>query len=236
MNKPLLPGTEFQYRRLKNSPVEQNIPILFIGAGNEFFADKFSKKFKVDAELIVEDYETLISAKLLLQENSAVTTRIMDFARTDFDDKQFKCVYAQASVSNPDRNKIIKEIKRILQPEGFLIVGEIVKIRKDIPAYVNDILTSSQLSLLDSEEITSYYEQRNFTVIEECEEKRGLDEYYELCSVIMKNNVNLMDEDELKYNKKLIKKARHETDAYLKLGLDKFISFKILVLQKNDAK
>lgn len=236
MNKPLLPGTEYQYRFLKNSPAEQNIPILFIGAGNEFFADKFSKKFKVNAELIVEDYETLISAKLLLQENSAVTTRIMDFARTDFDDKQFKCVYSQASVSNPDRNKIIKEIKRILQPDGFLIVGEIVKIRKDIPAYVNDILTSSQLSLLDSEEIKSYYEQRNFTVIEECEEKRGLDEYYELCSVIMKNSVNLMDEDELKYNKKLIKKARHETDAYLKLGLDKFISFKILVLQKNDAK
>jgi hypothetical protein len=67
------------------------------------------------------------------------------------------------------------------------------------------------------------------------EQKKGLDDYYQYASDILHNSIKEMDEKELKYNKRLIKKAKHETEAYLKLGLDKFISYKTLILKKNDS-
>ena len=40
---------------------------------------------------------------------------MMDFDNTDFNAEEFDLVYAQASISLLNRNKIVKEIKRILE-------------------------------------------------------------------------------------------------------------------------
>ncbi len=61
----------------------------------------------------------------------------MDFSITDFNDAVFDIVYAQASISSKMRNKIIKEIKRILKPEGILSVGEITSLKSSPPIFVN---------------------------------------------------------------------------------------------------
>lgn len=235
MNNILLPGTNYQVKFLKEVIGEPQSPVLFVGSGNEMCAADYSAYINAPVEHIVEDYESMINAKLLTTSNNLITTRIMDFTNTDFDDNSFSLVFAQASTSNFSRNKIVKELRRVLKPGGIYCVGETIKTKKHLPTFAMDIIESSEMNLLHSDEIQSYYELRNFSFIDEKEVHKSLDEYYETANNLMRNSVKQMDETELKYNKKIIKKIKHETEAYLKNGFDKYISFKILILKKNES-
>jgi len=89
--------------------------------------------------MIVNDYDSLINARLNLIKDSKVLVKMMDFDNTDFDAEVFDLVYAQASISLLNRNKIVKEIKRILKPEATLCVGEITALDRDFPPFVRNI-------------------------------------------------------------------------------------------------
>jgi DNA-directed RNA polymerase subunit N (RpoN/RPB10) len=49
----------------------------------------------------------------------------------------------------------------------------------------------------------------------------------------LKANINNLSGQEKSYYKKLLNKISHESNAYLKLGADKYIGFKMLILKLN---
>jgi SAM-dependent methyltransferase len=233
INKIYLPGLDRQIEFLRknlNSKIES---ALVIGSASEEPAKLIAKNYSCPTELIVEDYESLMNSKLILEENSEVIPRMMEFEVTDFTTNSFDMVYAQASISRTNRNKIVKEIKRLLKPGGFFCVGEIVSLQRECPAFVKNIFDSSDLLPLFVEDLKKYYEERAFEIIKEDDLTSTLKEYYSTSSGLLKDTKYNLTDKEKSFYKKLLNKASHESNAYLKLGADKYIGFFTLLLQKG---
>jgi len=158
----------------------------------------------------------------------------MDFEITDFEDSSFDLIYAQASISSLNRNKIIRELKRILRPGGYLCVGEIVSLKNDIPQFVKDIFDSSDLLPTFIGDFEKYYIDRNFEVIARYDLSKTLQDYYSKSASLLKNAKGNLDDKEKSYYKKLLNKISHESNAYLKLGGDKYIGFTAALLKKGE--
>ncbi|MCB9211490.1 MAG: methyltransferase domain-containing protein [Ignavibacteriales bacterium] len=57
----------------------------------------------------------------------------MSFEHTDFNEAQFDLVFAQASISNLGRKSIVKEVKRILKPNGIFVSVKLLNLRQMFP-------------------------------------------------------------------------------------------------------
>lgn len=228
-----LPGLDNQFRFIRRSLELEGKSTLTLGSGSEeivkLFADETGKK----AELIVEDYNSLMNAMLLLENRDDIVARLMDFEFTDFDNEVFDLIYTQGAISNPRRNKIVKEIKRILKPDGLLCVGEVVSLKEELPQFVLDIYESSNLEPLLINKIENYYKERNFEIIGRKDISFTLKDYYSKNLIELKKSVENMAENEKSYYKKLINMISHEAKAFLNQGADEFIGFYTLILRKQ---
>ncbi|MBI5730534.1 MAG: methyltransferase domain-containing protein [Ignavibacteriales bacterium] len=232
-NKILLPGLEKQINFLRKNLTSEINSALVIGSASEIPAEIISKNFNCNVEVIVEDYESLLNSKLILRDASKINIRLMGFEATDFNSSSFDLVYAQASISSTKRNKIVKEINRTLKPRGLFCVGEIVALNKDIPRFVQDIFDSSDLLPLFNNDLTKYYLGKNFTLNGSVDLTNTLKEFYLLNADMLKSSKGDLTQQERSYYKKLLNKISHESNAYLKLGADKYIGFVALLLQKS---
>ena len=232
--KILLPGSGRQIEHTLNKLNLENPAILVIGSFSGTVAIELKRKYDSPVDLIVEDTESFMNTNLILPQGCGIKTGIMSYDLTDYDKGTFDLVYAQASVSGIRRNKIIKEIIRILKPGAYFSVGEIVKLKKDVPPFVSDIFENSELDPLFADEINGYYTQRGFAITDEADFTATLKEYYRKSAVQLDDAKAQLNENEKKYYKKLLNKISHETNAYLKLGAEKFIGFKYLLLQKGE--
>ncbi|HQF41353.1 MAG TPA: methyltransferase domain-containing protein [Ignavibacteriaceae bacterium] len=229
----LLPGGLKQFRILKSKYNLSAKDILIIGSNSEKIAEKMIENEVKSVQIIVNDYDSLMNSRLNLDKDSKVIVRMMDFDNTDFGDNEFDLVYAQASISLTNRNKIVKEIKRILKPDGNLCVSEITALKKDYPPFVRNIFDSSDILPLLNDNCIDYYKERNFSLLYEEDISSSLISFYEnAASTLKKNSENLTDKEK-SYYKKLLNKISHESNAYLKLGADKFIGLKMLILRKT---
>lgn len=233
-NKIVLPGLEKQVEFLLNNLNTQIETALVIGSASEDIANRIMESYQCSPELIVENYESLMNSKLILGEALPINARLMDFEVTDFENNSFDLVYAQASISRTNRNKIVKEIKRVLKPNGIFCVGEIVTLQKEYPAFVRDIFDSSDILPLYVEELKNYYEERNFKFISEIDLTSTLKKYYSINTDLLRDTKLNLTDREKSFHKKLLNKVSHESNAYLKLGADKFIGFTALLLQKGE--
>lgn len=228
-----LPAGLKQFRALKNKYILKNKNVLVIGPGSEKIAQKMIDAEAVSAILIVDDYESLINARLAFSKESKITVKMMDYDNTDFNENEFDLVYAQASVSTSNRNKIVKEIKRILKPEGVFCVGEITLLKEAYPAFVKDIFESSDILPLQHDSCKEYFIDRKFQILYEEDLSSSLKSFYETAAQSLKDTIGDLSEKEKSYYKKVLNKISHESNAYLKLGADKYIGFKMLILKKN---
>jgi SAM-dependent methyltransferase len=228
-----LPGGFKQFRILKTKMVLNNKNVLVIGSGSEKIAEKMIESGASSAIVIVNDYDSLINARLNLIKDSNVLIKMMDFDNTDFDAEQFDLVYAQASISLLNRNKIVKEIKRILKPEAILCVGEITALAKDYPPFVKNIFDNSDILALENDQCGKYYTERNFSVLYEEDLSSSLNSFYEHTARTLDDKIYTLTDKEKSFYKKLLNKISHESNAYLKLGADRYIGFKMLILKKN---
>jgi ubiquinone/menaquinone biosynthesis C-methylase UbiE len=162
-----LPGGFKQFRILKSKYVLNDRNVLVIGSGSEKIAEKMIKSGASSVELIVNDYDSLINSRLNLSNDSKVSVKMMDFDNTDFNAEEFDLVYAQVSISSLNRNKIVKEIKRILKPEATLCVGEITFLINDYPPFVKNIFDTSDILPLLNDSCGTYYTERNYSVLYE---------------------------------------------------------------------
>jgi len=162
-----LPGGFKQLRILKSKYIIKEKNVLVIGSGSEKIAEKMIESGASAVKVIVNDYDSLINSRLNLGKESNILVKMMDFDNTDFNDEEFDLVYAQASISLTDRNKIVKEIKRILKPEATFCVGEITTLTKEYPPFVKNIFNSSNILPLLNNTCTSYYTERKLSVMYE---------------------------------------------------------------------
>lgn len=230
-----LPGTDKQLNLLLNKIDIDLSDILVVGSNSEEIAGSLKEKFPAEINLIIEDHESLLKSRLMLSEEKEISIKLMDFDITDFQDARFDLVYAQASVSNTRRNKIVKEIKRILKPGGIFCVGEIVYLKENPPAFVRDIFSSSDIIPLNINSVKKYYEERKFQIIYEENLSSSLKNFYLQSSRLLEANENSLSEQEKKYYKKLLKRLKHESNVYLKLGGDEFMGFKVVILKKGEG-
>jgi ubiquinone/menaquinone biosynthesis C-methylase UbiE len=233
----LLPGLDKQMSRIK-AYLSENEPqagekLLVAGSASEKIAMHLSEKFSLECNLIVEDYESQLNANMLIETKDKILVSLMEFDNTDFAKDHFDYIYAQASVSSTKRNKIIKEFKRILKVGGIFSVGEITTLQKECPPFVKNIFDSSSMLPLFHDELSNYYTERGFEVVEEVDLTSTLHIYFNKNRAMLDVQYEEMSKDEKIYYKKLINKISHETNAYLRHGADKFIGFKSLILRKK---
>ncbi len=161
-----LPGSGKQFNHIKSKVSLKGKDILIIGSNSEKIAQMLLNSEANVVTIILDEHDSLLNARYLLKDNEKISVRLMDFTSTDFKDDVFDIVYAQASISGKMRNKIIKEIKRILKPEGILNAGEIVSLKSSPPIFVKDIWESGNILPLNSDDIKKYYEERKFEVVD----------------------------------------------------------------------
>lgn len=229
----LLPGLSEQLKLLVKSVPTKSKKILIMGSHSEFIAERLSEVTE-DISVIVEDEYSLLESRFRIGKPDLTQFRLMSFSRTDFADNSFDIVYAQASITNSDRNKIFKEIKRILKPKGKFCLGEIVSLNFILPKFVSDILTRSNLAPLYIPNLVSDYTSKGFKILLHQESNSKLKEYYETVKRILLIDPNLKGEIITRYDRKLYDKISHELNSYLKLGMDKHIGFYISILEKED--
>jgi ubiquinone/menaquinone biosynthesis C-methylase UbiE len=226
-----LPGGHKQLRILKSKISIHNNNILVIGSGSEKIAQKMIDSDASSVKMIVDSYESLINSRLNIHKESKIVIEMMEYDNTDFGENEFNLVYAQGSISLFSRNKIVKEIKRVLKVDGVFCVGEITSMSKDYPVFIKDIFESSEILPLFNDECAAYYQERNFSVLHEQDLSSSLKSFYENAALELNSNIESLSEQEKSYYKKLLNKIRHESNAYLRLGADRYIGFKMLILK-----
>jgi SAM-dependent methyltransferase len=227
-----LPGSGNQFNHLKHKVSLKDKDILIVGSNCAKIAQMFLNAEANVVTIILDEYDSLLNARYLLKNNEKISVRLMDFSSTDFSDDVFDIIYAQASISSKMRNKIIKEIKRILKPDGILNAGEIVSLKSSPPKFVNDIWESGNILPLNSDDIKKYYEERNFEVVETLDLSAHLKDFYLESKNLLSNNSDSLSENEKAYYKKMLKRMSHESNAYLKLGGKDFIGFTSIIARK----
>jgi len=224
-----LPGGKSQLNHL----IEQNIPkgnhVLIIGTVSDSIIKKLLEYF-ANINIIVDNYDSLLNTRINLKENDSIKIKMMDYAHTDFDDKHFDLIYAQASISVPSRKNILKEVKRILSDGGLLSVGEIVSLKEPVGGFVRDIWERSGLEPIASTGIKEYYESKGIEVISEKDLSDTLSDFYEK----IRFAVSKAGKDQKEQDKKYFSQMKHESHAYLKLGGDKYIGFKSIIMRKSN--
>ncbi len=230
----LLPGLGRQLEFIQKNCDSNPQNILVIGASCEIPALELAEFFDVKIQLIVEDYESLLNSKLVLKSAENIDLRMMSFESTDFHNEEFDLIYAQASVSQVNRNKIVKEIKRILKPGGLFCVSEVVSLTKEQPRFIQDIFDSSSMLPLFTEDLEKYYTERKFIVNTSEDLTSTLKEFYSINAAKLDDAVDNLTDQEKSYYKKIVNKIKHESNVYLKLGGDKHIGFRVLLLSKGE--
>jgi SAM-dependent methyltransferase len=229
-----LPGGDRQFAHLKSAINLKKLDILIIGANTDRLSQLFLVEDIASVSVIVDDHDSLVQLRYLLNQNKNISLKMMEFTKTDFSDSTFNLVFAQASISNKLRNKIIKEIKRILKPQGCLCVGEIVSLKKSVPPFLKNIWEAGNINPLNFEETTNYYSQRGFEIVSEKDLSNYLREYYTISKKLLDLTSGKLSDKEKSYHKKLLKRINHESNAYLKLGGNRFMGFTSIILRKTN--
>lgn len=233
MNNILLPGLGEQIKFLFDGLNIEGINILVIGSQSTQIAFELSKYAGKPVDLILEDYDSFMMSNINVGNSSKVNVKLMEFERTDFAEKQFDLIYSQASITNKRRKKIIKEIKRILKPGGYLCVGEIIKLKENIPPFIQNVFNSSSLDPLFLDNFEKYYTDKNFTLIDSKDLSETLKGFYNKYDELLKKNINKLADNEKSFYKKLLNQIKHERNVFLKFEGQKYIGFKTLLLKKN---
>jgi ubiquinone/menaquinone biosynthesis C-methylase UbiE len=228
-----LPGSGFQVKKfLEGTPIEEK-DILVIGSNSEGIAEIFIENKAGSVIIIVDDNDSLLRSRFLLSGNKKISVRMMEFSNTDFRDSTFDVIYAQASISKIERRKILKEIRRILKPEGVLCTGEVVNLEKEVPLFIKNLRDNSGINAPWIGELNDIYVNAGFDIISEENLSHRLQNFYRENSSLLKDNRDELTDQEKSYYKIILKKMSHESNAYLDLGGFKFMGYKMITGKKR---
>ena len=228
-----LPGSGFQIKKfIEDRPVEGK-EILIIGSNAEEIADIFIENKAKSIIIIVDDNDSLLRSRFILTSRKNISVRMMEFTNTDFKESTFDIIYAQASISTIKRRKILKEINRLLKPEGILCTGEIVNLEKEVPLYIKNLRDNSGINAPWIGELNDIYINAGFEIINEEDLSHRLQNFYRENSALLEDNRGDLRDNEKSYYKIILKKMSHESNAFLDLGGFKFMGFKMITVKKR---
>lgn len=207
--------------------------VLIIGANSEEIALGFQQRGAESIIIIVDEEDSLFRSKFLLASFKEISVRFMEFDNTDFRDERFDMVYAQASISVPHRNKILKEVKRILKPEGTFCSGEIVNMQREVPQFIKDVRNNAGINALYSEDLQKVYSDAGFEYLTEYSLEGTLKDFYTGSIQLLKDNIDSLPDNEKSYYKKTLNMISHESNVYLKLGGERYMGFKMIIVRKK---
>jgi len=217
---------------LEGTAVEDK-EILVIGSNSEEIAQIFIENKAGKVIIIVDDNDSLLRSRFLLSGSKVISIRMMEFSNTDFRDSTFDIVYAQASISRLDRRKILKEIKRILKPDGIICAGEVVNLEKEVPLFIQNLRDNSLIDAPWTGNLNEIYLNAGFDIISEDDLSHRLQNFYRENSALLNENKDELTDQEKSYYKTILKKMSHESNAYLDLGGFKFMGFKMITGKKR---
>jgi ubiquinone/menaquinone biosynthesis C-methylase UbiE len=224
-----LPGGNSQLKHLFEQEILKEKHALIIGPATNAIVKRLLGHFS-EINIIADTYESLVNVRMKLKENDSTKIKMMDFSNTDFENDSFDLIYAQGSISVPERKNVLKEIKRILSPGGICSVGEIVSLKEPVPSFVKDIWERSGLAPLSASELKKFYASRGLEIVSEQDLSSSLKDYYEK----IRFTVSKASKEEKEQNKKYFSQLKHESNVYLKHGGDKYIGFKSLIMRKSN--
>jgi SAM-dependent methyltransferase len=230
--KIFLPGTDRQISTLLKTVEIKDKSVLIIGSGSEEIGEIFYHSEAAEVYLITDDEDSLLQTRLILSGLKEINVRLMEFDNTDFKAEKFDIIYTQGSTWTKKRNKIIKEIKKILKPKGYLCIGEIISLSGSPPQFVKDIWENNDLSPLFKDEFKKYYLSKGFELILEEDLSGTLKDFYSISKKALEESSNEFTGKGSGNLRKLLKTYNHEAKAYLELGGDKFMGYEMLILRK----
>ena len=233
-SKIFLPGNEKQLEHLEKKIEIPGKDVLVIGTGSEEIAVYLKKLGALSVKIIVSDYESVMNSRMILPKETEIRVSMMDFEHTDFSAGGFDLIYSQASVSSYNRNKIIKEIKRILKPGGIFCAGEITCLKSPAPVFIQEIWNAGDILPLASNKVTAYYEERKFKIIDEINLSDTLTDYYRKNHKLLKAKLPELTDNEKSYYKIILNRLSHESNVYLKHGGNDYIGFTSIIMRKAD--
>lgn len=202
---------------------------LIIGPNCESTAVSLTDKYS-DVHIITDDYNSVLQYRMKLKAEEKVKIKMMDYAHTDFEDGFFDLVFAQGSISIPERKYILKEVRRIISVASTVCIGEIVSLTEPIPQFVADIWGQTNLEPISASTIKNFYENKGFTVLSEKDHSSTMKDFYEKVML----EFSMTSKEEKEQNKKYFSRIKHESNAYIKHGGDKYIGFKSLIMRKSN--
>ena len=232
--KIFLPGNEKQMEHLESKIEILGKVVLVIGTGSEEIAVYLKTRDAASVKIIVSDYESVTNSRMVLPKETEIRVSMMEFEHTDFSTGSFDLIYAQASVSSYNRNKIIKEIKRILKPDGILCAGEITCLKSPAPVFIQEMWDAGDILPLESNKVAVYYEERKFKVIDEINLSDTLTDYYQKNHKLLKAKLPMLTDNEKSYYKIILNRLSHESNVYLKQGGKDYIGFTSIIMRKED--
>lgn len=223
----ILPGGDKQFEHLLQKVNISGKSALIIGSGCESIAIQLMQNFD-EVFIILNDYNSLMQSRVELKNHEKIKCKMMDYANTDFNKEHFDLIYAQASLSVPERKQILKELKRILQNDGIVCVGEIISLKEPVAVFVNDVWERSGLEPLSLSGIKKYFDDKGLEIIDELDLSSTLKDFYEK----LRYKVSKTEREEKEKNKKYYNALKHETNVYMKLGGNKYIGFVSFIMRK----
>ena len=223
-----LPGSGFQITKFLEGMAVKGKEILIIGSNSEEIAQIFIENKAGKVIIIVDDNDSLLRSRFLLSGSNVISVIMMEFSNTDFKDSSFDIIYAQASISRLDRRKILKEIKRILKPEGIICAGEVVNLEKEVPLFIQNLRDNSEIDAPWTNNLNEIYLNAGFDIIAEEDLSHRLQNFYRENSALLNDNKDELTDQEKSYYKIILNKMSHESNAYLNLGGFKFMGFKMI--------
>lgn len=230
-NIPFLPGGLEQYNLLKKNVDLKDKIILILGFGAEQIALQMTAYAKA-VIIAVSTNEELLATRLKMSGKPKISVRLMSFDVTDFSDEAVDVVYSQGALSSDIRNKILKELHRIIKPDGTLCSGEVVSLKEESPQFVKDIWDRSGMNCLFISNLEKNYTDKNFNIVSSKELNFTLKAYYNAAAEIIKRGMKNISPEDLKVQRKVVNQLQHEVHAFQKLGGNKYIGFKTLILSK----
>lgn len=229
---PFLPGGDSPVKFFLKEFPERDCSLLILGNGFPqlvpFFVDAGFSSVKAASDDNTEVFEY----KANTPKEKQIPSLCVDYASLDYKDESFDHVFCQATLTLSGRNKLIKQIRRVLKPGGHLTTSEILCNKKPAPTFLNDIWAESGQDPLYTDEFEPYYTSRGFIIKSSADFTNDLDEFYIKSYKLLESSLKSLPADKRVQFRKDFVQEKHEITSLVKGGALKYMNLKTMILQK----
>lgn len=207
--------------------------ILILGTATPALVEELLDREAERVDVVINNEEMIMIERMRLPKHKSVKARFMDYSQTDFMDSSFDYVYAQGSISLPDRRKIYREMHRVLKPGGLFLAGELTYLKPQVPVSIKDVWEGAGVTPAFLDEIEALYPLEGFSLQSSHDLSPTLYTLYMLYQKILTKESGLLDDDELQLKRHEITRMKHESNMYTKMGGDRVTGYFVFILRKD---